>query len=319
VTIRPGAGLGTYSILGSMARSPSPSGEGELWRAHDSRRGREVAIRTLPPAAASDRESLARIEAAARTLSTLDHPAVARVYGLEESDGTPFLVTELVEGETLAERLKRGAIAIAEGLRLALQIAQALEAAHDCGILHRDLNPTNIRVGPDGTVKVDFSFPVLLGADDTSRVSGPRLQNSPGPGVTTLRSASGPGSLAAVSAYRAPELARGDVSDVHADVWAFGCILFEILAGRSPFQGKTAPDLRAAVLTSDIDWARLPAEVHPRIRFLLERCLERDPARRPSDMAGVRADIAKALEEPRDMFGAARAVRTASVARSASR
>jgi serine/threonine protein kinase len=315
VTIRPGSGLGTYSIVGSMAPSAPPSGEGELWRAHDSRRGREVRIRTFPPAISGDRECLARIEVAARSLSALDHPGIARVYGLEESDGTPFLVTELVEGETLAERLKHGAMTLAEGLGLALQIAQALEAAHDCGILHRDLNPANIRVAPNGAVKVlDFGLPVLLGADDTSRVSGPRLPPSTTPSVTTLRSASRSGSVAA-SAYSAPELARGDAPDVRADVWAFGCVLFEILAGRAPFQGKTAPDLRAAVLTTDVDWARLPAEVHPRIRFLLERCLEKDPACRPSDMASVRADVAKTLADPQDLSVAGRAVNSASVVR----
>jgi Tol biopolymer transport system component len=315
VTIRPGSGLGTYSIVGSMAPSAPPSGEGELWRAHDSRRGREVRIRTFPPAISGDRECLARIEVAARSLSALDHPGIARVYGLEESDGTPFLVTELVEGETLAERLKHGAMTLAEGLGLALQIAQALEAAHDCGILHRDLNPANIRVAPNGAVKVlDFGLPVLLGADDTSRVSGPRLPPSTTPSVTTLRSASRSGSVAA-SAYSAPELARGDAPDVRADVWAFGCVLFEILAGRAPFQGKTAPDLRAAVLTTDVDWARLPAEVHPRIRFLLERCLEKDPACRPSDMASVRADIAKTLADPQDISIGGRALHPASLLR----
>lgn len=315
--IQPGSGLGTYSVVEPLATPEAAVGEGELWRARDSHRGHEVRLRTLPPAISADRERLARIAAAARTLSALDHPGIARVYGLEESDGTPFLVTELVEGETLAERLKRGAIPVAEGLALALEIAQALKVAHDCNILHRNLNPSNIRVTPDGGVKIlDFGLPVLLGADDTRR-SGPNISHASAPNATTLRSGSGSGSrsVSAVSAYVAPELARGEAPDVEADVWAFGGVLFAILAGRAPFHGKTESDLRAAVLKSNPDWARLPAEVYPRVRFLLERCLEKDPSRRPSDMAGVRADIVKALEDPRDTSSAGRAWHAASVAR----
>jgi serine/threonine protein kinase len=310
VTIQPGSEFGAYTILGSIPTTGSATGEGELWRARDSRRGREVAIRTFSPALADDPERRARIDAAARTLAALDHPGAARVYGLEESDGTPFLVTELVEGETLAERLKRGAIPAAEGLGLALQVAHALEAAHERGILHRDLNPSNIRLAPSGGVKIlDFGLPGLLGADDAPAASDPNLSHSPTRAVTTMRS----GSFSGSSAYLAPERARGEVPDARADIWGYGCVLFEILAGRAPFQGKTESDVRAAVLKSDPDWARLPAGVHPRVRFLLERCLEKDPARRPSDMAGVRADVAKTLENPEDVAAKGRAARPVSL------
>jgi eukaryotic-like serine/threonine-protein kinase len=308
VTIQPGSEFGTYTILGSIATTASAKEMGALWRARDSRRGCDVTIRTFPPALANDPERRARIETAARTLATLDHPGAARVYGLEESDGTPFLVTEVVEGETLAERLKRGAIPVAEGLGLALQVAQALEAAHERGILHRDLNPSTIRLAPNGVVKIlDFGLPDLMGPDDAPAASDPNLSHSPTRAVTAMRS----GSLSGTSAYLAPEQARGEVADARADIWGFGCLVFEILAGRAPFHGKTPSDVRAAVLKSNPDWARLPAVVHPRVRFLLERCLEKDAARRPSDMAGVRADIAKTLENPEAVTAAGRSARRA--------
>ena len=228
MTIQPGSELGTYTILASIATTGSATDEGELWRARDSHRGREVTIRTFPPALAGDPERRARIEAAARTLAALDHPGAARVYGLEESDGTPFLVTELVEGETLAERLKRGAIPVAEGLGLALQVAQALEAAHESGVLHRDSNPSTIRLAPNGGVKpIDFGLPGLLVADDAAAESDRNLTHSPTRAVTAMRS----GSLSGTSAYLAPEQARGEVPDARADIWGFGCVLFEILHG----------------------------------------------------------------------------------------
>jgi len=310
VTIQPGSELGTYTILGSIATPGSTTGEGALWHARDSRLGREVAIRTFPPEIAGDQERVARMGAAARTLAEFHHPGAARVYSLEESDGTPFLVTELVEGGTLAERLKRGPIPVAEGLGLALQVAQALEAAHESGVLHRDLNPSKIRLAPNGGVKVlDFGLPGLLGADDAPAASDPNFSHSPTRAVTEMRS----GSFSGTPAYLAPEQTRGEVPDARADIWGFGCVLFEILAGRAPFHGKTASDVRAAVLKSDPDWARLPADIHTRVRFLLERCLEKDASRRPSEMAGVRADIAKMLEDPTEAVAAGRVARPVSL------
>jgi Tol biopolymer transport system component len=308
VTIQPGSELGAYTILGSIATPGSTMGEGALWRARDSRQGREVAIRTFPPPIAGDQERIARMGAAARRLAAFDHPGAARVYGLEESDGMPFLVTELVEGETLAERLRRGAIPVAEGLGLALQVAHALEAAHESGVLHCDLNPSQIRLTPNGGVKIlDVGLPGLLGTDDAATASDPNISHSPTRAVTTVRS----GSFSGSSAYRPPEQARGEVPDARADIWGFGCVLFEILAGRTPFHGKTESDVRAAVLKSDPDWTRLPADVHPRIRLLLERCFEKDAARRPSDMAGVRADVAKTLENPEGAAAVGRAAHRA--------
>jgi serine/threonine protein kinase len=244
VTIRPGSELGAYTILGSITTSGSATEEGPLWRARDARQGRDVAVRALPAAIPGDPERLARIGAAARTLTALDDPRVARVYGLEESDGTPFLITELVEGETLAARLKRGAIPVAEGLGLALQVAQGLQAAHDSGILHRDLNPSNIRVAPGGGVKIlDVGLLGLLGADDAPGGSGPNVSRSPTRSATALRS----GSFSGSSAYLAPEQARGEAPDARADVWGFGCVLFEILAGQAPFHGKTESDVRVVL------------------------------------------------------------------------
>jgi eukaryotic-like serine/threonine-protein kinase len=311
VTIQPGSELGTYTILGSIAPTGSAAGDG-VWRARDSRRGCDVVIRTFPPAIAGDQERVARIGAVARSLAAFDHPATARVYGLEESNGTSFLVTELVEGDTLAERLRRGAIPVVEGLRLALLVAQALEAAHESGILHRDLNPSNIRVVPDGGVKIlDFGLQALLGGDGADTGSDPNISHSPTRAVTAARS----GSYSGTSAYLAPEQARGETPDARGDVWSFGCVLFEILAGRAPFHGKSEADVRAAVLRSDPDWARLPTGIHPRVRYLLERCLEKDAARRPSDMAGVRADVAKTLEDPDQAASAGHAAHSASLLR----
>lgn len=297
VTIQPGSQLGSYTILGNLTPATSSAEEGEVWRSHDAQSNRDVSIRTLPAWVANDPERLAKIGTQAKALATLEHPHAARLYGLEESDQTIFIVTELVEGESLADRLRKGAIPVREGLALALQIAEALEAAHDAGILHRDLNPSNIHITADGGIKIiNFGMPGLLGMEEVLSTSDPNLSNSPTMTVPATHS----GSFSGTSAYLAPEQARGDTSDVRADIWGFGCVLFQILSGQAPFRGKTESDVRAAVLRTDPDWTKLPGEIHPRIRFLIERCLEKDARRRPSDMSGVRADIAKTLEDTTD-------------------
>ena len=192
---------------------------GEVWRARDSKLGREVAIKTLPEEFAKDEERLARFEREAKLLASLNHPNIAAIYGLEEDNGTRFLVLELVEGDTLAERLKRGAIAVEESLKLALQIAEALEAAHEKGVIHRDLKPANIKVTPDGKVKVlDFGLAKAIGRGD----AGADLSRAQT--VTAIETEEG--FLQGTPAYMSPQQSRGEATDRQADIWAFGCVLY---------------------------------------------------------------------------------------------
>jgi serine/threonine protein kinase len=216
-----GTRLASYEIISTLGKG----GMGEVWRARDSKLGREVAIKTLPEEFAQDEERLARFEREAKLLASLNHPNIATIHGLEEDKGIRFLVLELVEGDTLADEVKRGAIAVERSLKLALQIAEALEAAHEKGVIHRDLKPLNIKVTPDGKVKVlDFGLAKALAGDG----SGANLSQSP----TISMSATQQGMILGTAAYMAPEQARGQDVDKRADVWAFGCVLYEMLAGR---------------------------------------------------------------------------------------
>ena len=202
---------------------------GEVWKAKDTKLGREVAIKTLPEEFARNEERLARFEREAKLLASLNHPNIATIHGLDEDNGTRFLVLELVEGDTLAERLKRGAIPVEESLRLALQIAEALEAAHEKGVIHRDLKPANIKVTPDGKVKVlDFGLAKAFAGDG----SDVNLSQSP----TLSMAATQQGVILGTAAYMSPEQARGVTVDKRADIWAFGCVLFETLTGRQVFR-----------------------------------------------------------------------------------
>ena len=282
-----GKTLGSYEILSPLGKG----GMGEVWRARDSKLGRGVAIKTLPEEFSQDEERLARFEREAKLLASLNHPNIATIHGLEEHEGTRFLVLELVEGDTLADRLRRGAIPVEDSLKLALQIAEALEAAHEKGVIHRDLKPANIKITPDGKVKVlDFGLAKAFagGGADAS------LSNSP----TLSMAATQQGVILGTAAYMSPEQARGQEVDKRADIWAFGVVLFEMLTGRGTFDGGTVSDVLAGVLAKQPQWNRLPPNLHPRILLLLERCLEKEFRDRYHDVADARIDIQKALADP---------------------
>ena len=287
-----GKTLGSYEILSPLGKG----GMGEVWRARDGKLGREVAIKTLPEEFAKDEERLARFEREAKLLASLNHPNIAAIYGLEEDSGARFLVLELVEGDTLAERLKRSAIPVEETLRLALQIAEALEAAHENGVIHRDLKPANIKVTPDGKVKVlDFGLAKAFAGDQADA----SLSQSP----TLSMAATEQGVILGTAAYMSPEQASGTASDKRADIWSFGVVLFEMLTGRQVFRGETVSHVLAGVLAKEPQWNTLPLNLHPRIRLLLERCLEKEPRDRYRDIGDVRVDIQKVLADPNGLIG----------------
>lgn len=289
-----GQQLAHYEILSALGEG----GMGKVWRAHDTKLGRDVAIKTLPEEFAADADRLARFEREARFLATLDHPNIAGIHGLEESAGTRFLVLELVEGDTVAERLEQGPLPVEDALKLGLQIAEALEAAHAKGVIHRDLKPANIKATQDSRVKVlDFGLAKAFSVDAPEAANDSRLSNSP---LHSL-SATARGVLLGTAPYMAPEQARGEPVDLRSDIWAFGCVLFEMLTGQRPFDGRTVSDILASILKTEPDWSLLPLGVHPRVRYLLERCLEKDPRLRAARIAEIRADIQKTLSTPGDL------------------
>ncbi|MSO23669.1 MAG: hypothetical protein EXQ58_10545 [Acidobacteria bacterium] len=299
-----GNSLTHYRITAKLGEG----GMGEVYRATDSKLGREVAIKVLPASFSRDPQSLARFEREAKALATLNHPHIAAIYGFDADRGTHFLVLELVEGQTLSERLRRGRLPLEEALRVARQIAEAVEAAHAKGIIHRDLKPGNIKFTSDSRVKVlDFGLAKMtVGTRSTASPSASteRADGKIGDAVervlttaevdaSTLRADSTePGRVMGTPAYMSPEQARGQEVDKRTDVWAFGCCLYECLSGRKPFQGKTASDLMAEVLKSEPDWSQIPQETPPEVVTLLRRCLEKESSRRLSSMG----DIAIMLE-----------------------
>jgi serine/threonine protein kinase/Tol biopolymer transport system component len=283
--------LAHYEITCQLGKG----GMGEVYQAKDQKLGREVAIKVLPKEFAQDADRVARFQREAKLLASLNHPNIAAIYGLEESSGTNFLVLELVEGETLADQIKKGPIPVEEALKRALQIAEALEAAHEKGVIHRDLKPANIKVTPDGKVKVlDFGLAKAF-AGEHAEVN---LSNSP----TLSNAATQQGVILGTAAYMSPEQARGESVDKKADIWAFGCVLYEMLTGRGMFDGRTVSDTLAAILMRDPEWKQLPLNLHPRIRLLLERCLEKEAKNRCSGIGDARADIQKALADPGGVF-----------------
>jgi serine/threonine-protein kinase len=276
-----GTHIGPYEIMAPIGAG----GMGEVYRAHDSRLNRDVAIKTLPAALADDANRMARLQREAQVLASLSHPNIAPIFGLEEAGGIRALVMELVEGPTLAERIAAGPIPLEEALVLARQIADALEAAHEKGIVHRDLKPANIKLTTDNKIKVlDFG---LAKAFEGEAASGGNLTNSP----TLTLEATRAGMIMGTAGYMSPEQARGKPVDKRADIWAFGVVLFEMLTGRSTFEGETVSDTLAAVLRADIDWKQLPAGTPPKVRRLLQRCLERDARKRLRDIGDAWIEI----------------------------
>jgi serine/threonine-protein kinase len=289
MSLTPGARVGPYEI-GALLGS---GGMGEVYRARDTKLDRDVALKVLPDSFVHDSDRLARFQREAKVLAALNHPNIAHIHGLEESNGVRALVMELVEGEDLAQRLTRGAIPIDEALPIAKQIAEALEAAHEQGIIHRDLKPANIKVRADGTVKVlDFGLAKAIEPPVSSSPS-----NSMSPTITTPAMTQ-TGMILGTAAYMSPEQAAGKQVDKRSDLWSFGVVLMEMLTGRQVFQGETVSHVLASVLKDEPNWAALPAETPSPIRRLLRRCLEKDRRQRLDSAAAARLDIVEARAVP---------------------
>ena len=273
-----GTTIGPYEVIGTLGAG----GMGEVYRARDTQLDRAVALKVLPQAFAADPDRLMRFTREAKALAALNHPNIAAIYGIESG----ALVMELVEGEDLSAVIARGPVPVPEALALARQLVDALEAAHDAGIVHRDLKPGNIKLRPDGTIKVlDFGLAKAAGAEGAD--THPDLRNSP----TFTAQATRVGVVLGTAAYMSPEQARGRTIDKRADIWAFGVVLYEVLVGGQLFAGETISYVLAAVLTRDVDLDRLPAATPSSVRRLLTRCLERDPRRRLRDIGDARADL----------------------------
>jgi hypothetical protein len=276
-----GKTLGHYRVGEQLGRG----GMGEVYVADDLNLNRKVALKFLPDAFTGDPERMARFEREAKLLASLNHPNIAAIYGLEQAEGKRFLVLELVEGETLAQRLSKGALPIDEALGVCRQIADALEAAHEKGIIHRDLKPANVMITEGDKVKIlDFGLAKAL-SDETQTVDS---SQSP----TLTEAMTRPGVILGTAAYMSPEQAKGKAVDKRADIWAFGCILYECLAGKRAFEGETVSETLAAVLTREPDWEKVPAKTRP----LLWRCLEKDPKKRLRDIGEAMAWIESAPE-----------------------
>ena len=269
-------------------------GMGEVWRAEDTKLGRDVALKMLPEGFAEDVERLERFEREARVLASLSHPNIAGIHGLEDVEGKRFLVMEVAEGETLSERIGRGPLPVEEAARIAVQIAQAVEVAHEKGIVHRDLKPSNVVVTPEGRVKVlDFGLAKALGIHPLSGDSGQNTQSPTlSPGMTQA------GMLLGTAGYMSPEQARGKPVDRRTDIWAFGCVLFEMLGGRRAFDGETVTDVLGAIVHKEPEIDKLPSSVPQRIRRLLEQCLQKDVSRRLQSIGDARIALEEWLENP---------------------
>jgi Tol biopolymer transport system component len=282
--------LGHYQITSQLGKG----GMGEVFQAKDQVLGRDVAIKVLPEEFAKDADRVARFQREAKVLASLNHPNIAAIHGLEESGGTNFLVLELVEGNTLADLIKAGPVPVEEALKLALQIAEALEAAHDKGVIHRDLKPANIKVTPDGKVKVlDFGLAKAFTGDQEVNLS-----NSP----TLSDAATQQGIILGTAAYMAPEQASGKTIDKRADIWAFGVVLFEMLTGRPLFAGDSVPQTLARVLERQPDFSLLPINLHFKVVELLKRCLQKESRNRYHDIADLRLDLQEVLADPGGVF-----------------
>jgi len=283
-----GTRLGSYEITGSLGAG----GMGEVYRATDTKLGREVAIKTLPAALAADKDRLARFEREAKLLAALNHAHIGAIYGFDEHEGTLYIAMELIEGETLDHKLKAGPLPVEDALRLALQMAQALEAAHEKGVVHRDLKPANVMITRDGVVKVlDFGL--------AKAFSGNPSEASPAHSPALSVAMTQQGLILGTAGYMSPEQASGQATDQRADIWAFGVVLYEMLTGMPLFSGESVPHVLADVLRTEPDWNRLPQNLHPRILQMLGRCLAKRVRNRYHSMADVRVDIEEVLADPR--------------------
>jgi serine/threonine-protein kinase len=292
-----GKTLAHYKIVEKLGAG----GMGEVYRASDSKLGRDVALKMLPAAFAQDAERMARFQREAQLLASLNHPNIGAIYGLEEHDGSRFLVLELIEGPTLFDRLTAGRLPQEEGLSIARQIAEAVEFAHENGVVHRDLKPANVKLTEDGRVKVlDFGLakamedPTASSAGDPAQspTLSPTLQ-SPITGALT-----GANVILGTAAYMSPEQARGKPLDRRTDIFSFGCVFYEVLSGRRAFDGETISDIIARILEREPDWSALPDSTPERVRRIIQRCLEKDPRKRQRDIGDVRLALEE-IEEAR--------------------
>jgi serine/threonine protein kinase/dipeptidyl aminopeptidase/acylaminoacyl peptidase len=290
MTLAAGSKLSFYEVLAPLGAGAM----GEVWRAKDTKLGREVAIKVLPEHFASDEERLKRFEREAKTLASLNHPNVAQIFGVDQVGDICFLVLELVPGESLEERLKKGPLSIDETLDVCRQIAEGLEAAHEAGVIHRDLKPANIRLTPDGKVKVlDFGL------------AKPASEMHAGSSTDSVL-ATEAGRLLGTPTYMAPEQARGKAIDKRVDIWAFGCVLYECLTAKRAFAGETLSDVFASVLAQEPDWSKLPAATPPRVRELMQRCFAKDPRARLRDIGEARLLLGGSLNAPASAPGSHR-------------
>ena len=279
-----GSRLGHYDVTALIGEG----GMGQVYQATDTKLNRQVALKILPEAFTTDPDRLARFQREAQVLASLNHPNIAAIHGIEESDDTRALVLELVEGPTLADRIAQGPIPVDEALPIAKQIAEALEAAHEAGVIHRDLKPANIKVKDDGTVKVlDFGLAKAL---DTTP------QGDPSQSPTLTAAATQMGVIMGTAAYMSPEQARGKPVDKRADIWAFGVVLYEMLTGARPFQGEDVSLTLASVMKSDVNVAVLPVDLPETLRAVIRQCLQKDPKRRIRDVGDVQLAMEGAFE-----------------------
>ena len=291
--LTPGTTLGPYKVTAKIGQG----GMGEVYRARDTKLDRDVALKVLPQAFTDDPDRLARFEREAKVLASLNHPNIGHIYGLEEAEGQKALVLELVEGPTLAERIKQGPIPVDEALPIAKQIAEALEAAHEQGIIHRDLKPANIKVRTDGTVKVlDFGLAKAFQPD----AADPNMSQSPT--ISLTAAATQMGMVIGTAAYMAPEQAKGRPVDKRADVWAFGVVSYEMLTGARPFAGDDVSETLARVIDREPDWDTLPDNVPPGLSNVLRHCLQKNPKKRVRDIG----DVSLAMEGAFDTVTARR-------------
>ncbi len=271
-----GSTLGSYETLTLIG----VGGMGEVYHARDLKLGRDVAIKILRGELAQDAERLSRFDREARLLASLNHPHIATLYGMEEAEGARFLVMEFVHGPTVADRLAGGPLSLEESLSLGRQIAEALEAAHEKGVIHRDLKPGNVKITPGGKVKLlDFGLAKAI------------VANSSPSAETASHEATREGTILGTPYYMSPEQVRGQLLDRRTDIWSFGCVLFEVLSGQRAFTGSTGADIFAAILEREPNWTLLPPEVPPSIRSLLQRCFRKDPARRLRDIGDARIEL----------------------------